>query len=64
MLRRLPKLFLSVFCSLLAVQAADANVVVVLNSRDATIQLLDQATGADSGTFAVGKEPHHLMATN
>jgi YVTN family beta-propeller protein len=46
-----------------AVQAAQANVVVVLNSRDATVQLLDQATGADNGTFAVGKEPHHLMAT-
>lgn len=44
-------------------QAAHANVVVVLNSRDATVQLLDQATGADNGTFAVGKEPHHLMAT-
>jgi YVTN family beta-propeller protein len=40
-----------------------ANVVVVLNSRDATVQLLDQATGADNGTFAVGKEPHHLMST-
>jgi YVTN family beta-propeller protein len=37
--------------------------VVVLNSRDATVQLLDQKTGADNGTFAVGKEPHHLMAT-
>jgi YVTN family beta-propeller protein len=45
------------------VQAAQANVVVVLNSRDATVQLLDQKTGADNGTFAVGKEPHHLMAT-
>jgi YVTN family beta-propeller protein len=46
-----------------AIQAAHANVVVVLNSRDATVQLLDQKTGADNGTFAVGKEPHHLMAT-
>jgi YVTN family beta-propeller protein len=63
MSRRLSKLVLSALCSMLAVQAADANVVVVLNSRDATVQLLDQATGADNGTFAVGKEPHHLMAT-
>jgi YVTN family beta-propeller protein len=63
MLRRFRKLILSSFCALAAVQAAQANVVVVLNSRDATVTLLDQATGADNGTFAVGKEPHHLMAT-
>jgi YVTN family beta-propeller protein len=63
MLRQFGKLFLSGICLLGAVQAAQANVVVVLNSRDATVQLLDQATGADNGTFAVGKEPHHLMAT-
>ncbi len=43
--------------------AAQANVVVVLNSRDATVQLLDQDTYQDLSTFAVGKEPHHLMAT-
>jgi YVTN family beta-propeller protein len=63
MLRRFRKLFVSGLCLMSAVQAAQANVVVVLNSRDATVQLLDQATGADNGTFAVGKEPHHLMAT-
>jgi YVTN family beta-propeller protein len=63
MLRRFRKLFVTGMCLLSAVQAAQANVVVVLNSRDATVQLLDQATGADNGTFAVGKEPHHLMPT-
>jgi YVTN family beta-propeller protein len=63
MLRRFRTLFLSAACLLSAVQSAQANVVVVLNSRDATVQLLDQASGADQGTFAVGKEPHHLMAT-
>jgi len=63
MLRRFHKLIVSGLCLFSAVQAAHANVVVVLNSRDATVQLLDQATGADNGTFAVGKEPHHLMAT-
>jgi YVTN family beta-propeller protein len=47
----------------MAVGVAQANVVVVLNSRDATVQLLDQATYKDFGTIAVGKEPHHLMAT-
>jgi YVTN family beta-propeller protein len=64
MLRSFRTLLLSSLCLIgAAVPAAQANVVVVLNSRDATVQLLDQATGADEGTFAVGKEPHHLMAT-
>jgi YVTN family beta-propeller protein len=48
---------------LLAGTAARANVVVVLNSRDASVSLLDQANHAEIGTIAVGKEPHHLMAT-
>jgi YVTN family beta-propeller protein len=38
-------------------------VVVVLNSGDATISLLDQATFRTLDTYSVGKEPHHLMAT-
>jgi YVTN family beta-propeller protein len=63
MLRRLHKSLVFGFTLFSAIQAAHANVVVVLNSRDATVQLLDQKTGADNGTFAVGKEPHHLMAT-
>jgi YVTN family beta-propeller protein len=63
MLRRFRKSLITGFVLLSAIQAAQANVVVVLNSKDATVQLLDQATGADNGTFAVGKEPHHLMAT-
>jgi YVTN family beta-propeller protein len=46
-----------------AVVTAHASVVVVLNSRDATIQLLDQATYGTISSFPVGKEPHHLMAT-
>ncbi len=53
-------------CLLVAAQAAQvaqANVVVVLNSRDATVQLLDQLTYKSLQTFPVGKEPHHLMAT-
>ena len=63
MLRRFRKTLISGFVLFSAIQAAHENVVVVLNSRDATVQLIDQATGADNGTFAVGKEPHHLMAT-
>lgn len=42
---------------------AAGNVVVVLNSRDATVQLLDQATYKSLQTYSVGKEPHHLMPT-
>jgi YVTN family beta-propeller protein len=63
MLRRFSKLVFSSLCVISAAPAVHANVVVVLNSRDATVQLLDQATFADKGTFAVGKEPHHLMST-
>jgi YVTN family beta-propeller protein len=63
MLRSFRKLLLSSLLLIPALPPAHANVVVVLNSRDATVQLLDEATGADDGTFAVGKEPHHLMAT-
>jgi YVTN family beta-propeller protein len=61
MLRSFRRLVLSSF--LLAVGSAQANVVVVLNSRDASVQLLDQSSYQDLGTIAVGKEPHHLMAT-
>ena len=49
--------------ALSAVATAQASVVVVLNSRDATIDLLDQSTYAKISSFPVGKEPHHLMAT-
>src|SRR5437868_1675167 len=47
----------------LILPVAHANVVVVLNSRDATVSLLDQASHKEIGSVAVGKEPHHLMAT-
>ena len=43
--------------------AASAGVVVVLNSGDATISLIDQDTRKELRRFEVGKEPHHLMAT-
>jgi YVTN family beta-propeller protein len=62
MFRSLRRIAISA-CLLAAAQAAQANVVVVLNSRDATVQLLDQASYKSLQTFAVGKEPHHLMAT-
>jgi len=62
MFRRIRRIALSL-ALLLGFQAAHANVVVVLNSRDATVQLLDQASYKSLQTFPVGKEPHHLMAT-
>ena len=43
--------------------AAQASVVVVLNSGDATISLLDQDKRSELRRYDVGKEPHHLMAT-
>lgn len=48
---------------LFAVPPAMAGVVVVLNSGDATISLIDQDTRKEIRRFEVGKEPHHLMAT-
>jgi YVTN family beta-propeller protein len=63
MLRSFRRVILSSLCFISAVTAAQANVVVVLNSRDATVKLIDQASYAETATFAVGKEPHHLMAT-
>jgi YVTN family beta-propeller protein len=49
--------------ALAAVQPAWAGVVVVLNSGDATISLIDQDTRREIKRYPVGKEPHHLMAT-
>jgi len=48
---------------LFAVSPAMAGVVVVLNSGDATISLIDQDTRTEIKRYPVGKEPHHLMAT-
>lgn len=55
--------FFLLLCWLLAFPAVRADVVVVLNSRDATVTLLDPVTHAEVGQIPVGKEPHHLMAT-
>lgn len=40
-----------------------ANVVVVLNSGDANISVIDPVTRKEIRRFEVGKEPHHLMLT-
>lgn len=41
---------------------AQANNVIVLNSGEATLSLIDQTTQQVVGTVPTGKEPHHLMA--
>src|ERR1700743_3149790 len=43
--------------------AAHANNVIVLNSGEATLSLIDEATHKVVETIPTGKEPHHLMAT-
>lgn len=37
--------------------------VVVLNSADASLSLIDMATQQEIKRYSVGKEPHHLMPT-
>lgn len=61
--RFLRRFSLPLAACLLSATAAHANVVVVLNSRDASVSLLDQTTYKEVGSIPVGKEPHHLMAT-
>ncbi|MGF6552948.1 YVTN family beta-propeller protein [Paraburkholderia youngii] len=43
--------------------AAAAENVIVLNSADANVSLIDDAILKVVDTVAVGNEPHHLMAT-
>src|ERR1700761_4998810 len=43
--------------------AAHASNVIVLNSGEATLSLIDEATHQLVGTVPTGKEPHHLMVT-
>jgi DNA-binding beta-propeller fold protein YncE len=43
--------------------AAHANNVIVLNSGEATLSLIDETSRQVVGTVPTGKEPHHLMVT-
>jgi YVTN family beta-propeller protein len=43
--------------------AAHANNVIVLNSGEATLSLIDENSRQVVATVPTGKEPHHLMAT-
>ena len=56
-------LIAATLCSAVAAPLAGASVVVVLNSGDATISVLDQQSFEEIKSIPVGKEPHHLMAT-
>ena len=47
----------------LASTAAHANNIIVLNSGDATLSLIDDKTHEVVGTVPTGKEPHHLFPT-
>ncbi|MCS6763911.1 MAG: YncE family protein [Candidatus Protistobacter heckmanni] len=40
-----------------------AEMVVILNSGDASVSLIDKATYQVVETYPIGKEPHHLLAT-
>ncbi len=53
-------LALGVAAGTLAPAAASAQMVIVLNSRDASVSLIDQKSYAEVGRIDVGKEPHHL----
>jgi YVTN family beta-propeller protein len=47
----------------LVAQPAAASVLVVLNSGEASVSLVDPVAGREVRRFEVGKEPHHLMRT-
>ena len=44
-------------------RSALANNIIVLNSAEATLTLIDEATQQIVGTVPTGKEPHHLFPT-
>ncbi len=63
-LRRAGALALSPLLGRVAFGASDdPDRVVVLDSADASVTLIDQTTRRPLRTFPVGKEPHHLMPT-
>jgi YVTN family beta-propeller protein len=54
---------LSTLVAALYLTHADASMVMVLNSGEGTVSLIDRATMQETAQFSVGKEPHHLMVT-
>jgi DNA-binding beta-propeller fold protein YncE len=51
---------LVVVAGTLGASVASAQLAIVLNSRDASMSLIDQKTFAEVGRLDAGKEPHHL----
>jgi hypothetical protein len=64
MLRSLCRIAVALVCVAAGPPAARANLVVVLNSRDAAVQPLDQDTHKDLSAFAVGRQPHGVFFAN
>lgn len=64
---RLPPFFVATWLAcVLAMSSAAASAadrVIVLDSAEAQLSLIDQATHQVVGTLPTGKEPHHLMIT-
>lgn len=57
--------FAASLCGMLAITncANAADSVIVLDSGEAQLTLIDEATHKIIGTELTGKEPHHLMIT-
>ena len=49
--------------AVLIAQTARADSVIVLNSLSNSISLIDPKTYKETGRVAIGKQPHHMMAT-
>ncbi|MBI0331528.1 YVTN family beta-propeller repeat protein [Burkholderia plantarii] len=60
---RLRVLLLSLACAAGAPLAARADNVIVLDSAEAKLNLIDEASRKVVATLPAGKEPHHLMIT-
>lgn len=62
-LNRIIGQLLVVLATLPPIVANASEVAVVLNSGDDSISLVDRDTYTETARIAVGREPHHLMAT-
>ena len=56
-------LFLVLVNTLLWTPSAGAEMAVALNAKDDSISLIDTQTDQEVARSPIGKEPHHLMAT-
>jgi YVTN family beta-propeller protein len=63
MYRRLAQCMLALTLAMASQHAVAANQVIVLDSAEAQLTLIDPATRKVTGILPTGKEPHHLMIT-